>query len=325
MKSFENKLAVITGGASGMGFELSIALAKAGCHLAVCDLSEDGLKQLQAECAKQAPKVKVSVHQCDVSKEESVLQFKEAVQKAHATDYINLLFNNAGIGGVGSFIVDERADWERTFNVCWWGVYYCSRAFVPMLIASDEGYIVNTSSINGFWASVGPNVPHTSYSAAKFAVKGFSEALIADLRLHAPHVKVAVVMPGHIGTGIAENSGKILGRAPENMSAQQIAEVRAQMVGAGMPVDNLPDEDIRALLNERIERFRKEAPTTAAQAADEILEAVRSGAWRILVGDDARALDKLVRSSPEDAYEPEYIQKIVATGHLQGLLESLAP
>jgi NAD(P)-dependent dehydrogenase (short-subunit alcohol dehydrogenase family) len=110
-----------------------------------------------------------------------------------------MLFNNAGIGGGGSFLVDDRAEWERTFGVCWFGVYYCSRAFMPLLVASDEGYIVNTSSVNGFWASLGPNIAHTAYSAAKFAVKGFSEALINDLRVNAPHVKVAVVMPGHIG------------------------------------------------------------------------------------------------------------------------------
>lgn len=324
MKSFKDKLAVITGAASGMGFELAVQLAKAGCHLAVCDLLEDGLVPLQSECKRQAPGIKISLHKCDVSVEEEVLQFKADVQEAHDTRRINLLFNNAGIGGTGSFLKDDREDWERTFNVCWFGVYYCSRAFMPMLVASDEGCIVNTSSINGFWASIGPTVPHTAYSSAKFAVKGFSEALIADLRMHAPHVKAAVVMPGHIGTGIVENSMKILNAVPEDMSEAQIIEVRERMERAGLPIDNLPDEAIRGLIRQRAENFRIQAPMTAAAAADEILRGVQAGDWRILVGDDAKALDKLVRSSPEDAYEPEYIDKIIATGHLQDLVEVAA-
>ena len=88
------------------------------------------------------------------------------------------------------------------FAVDCWGVYYCARAFLPLLIKSAEGVLVNTSSVNGFWASLGPGVPHTAYCTAKFAVKGFSEALIEDLRVHAPHVRVAVVMPGHVATNI---------------------------------------------------------------------------------------------------------------------------
>src|SRR5262249_57919553 len=100
-----------------------------------------------------------------------------------------LLFNNAGIGGGGGFVKDDRAEWERTFDICWFGVYYCARAFLPLLTASDDAYIVNTSSVNGFWACLGPDVAHTAYSSAKFAVKGFSEALLVDLRLNAPHVK----------------------------------------------------------------------------------------------------------------------------------------
>ena len=93
----------------------------------------------------------------------------------------------------------------RDFQHRWGGVYLCTRAFLPLLQVADEAHIVNTSSINGFWASVGPDVPHTSYSAAKFAVKGFTEALIADFRVNATHIKVSVVMHGHIGTGISEN------------------------------------------------------------------------------------------------------------------------
>ena len=108
-----------------------------------------------------------------------------------------------------------RATGRRTFNICWGGVYLCTRTFMPMLLASTEGHVVNTSSVNGFWASLGLGIPHTAYSAAKFAVKGFTEALITDFRLNAPHLRASVVMPGHIGTSIVINSGKVLGTRTE--------------------------------------------------------------------------------------------------------------
>ena len=97
--------------------------------------------------------------------------------KQHETDHINLLFNNAGIGGGGSFLTGDREEWDRTLRRLLGRRLQRRRAFVPLLVASDEGYLVNTSSVNGFWASLGPGIPHTAYSAAKFAVKGFSEAL----------------------------------------------------------------------------------------------------------------------------------------------------
>ena len=99
---------------------------------------------------------------------------------------MDLVFSNAGVGGGSSFISDSRQEWERTFAIDWWGVYYCARAFVPLLMASGDGILVNTSSVNGFWASLGPGAPQTAYSTAKFAVRGFSEALIEDLRANAP-------------------------------------------------------------------------------------------------------------------------------------------
>ena len=203
------------------------------------------------------------------------------------TDHINLLFNNAGIGGGGSFVLDERDDWERTFNICWGGVYLCTRTFMPMLLASTEGHVVNTSSVNGFWASLGLGIPHTAYSAAKFAVKGFTEALITDFRLNAPHLRASVVMPGHIGTSIVINSGKVLGREPKELTAEQIAELRTRLERSGIDVGGASDDDIRLGMQLRGEMFRDNAPTTAAQAATVILDGVRANEWRILVGDDA--------------------------------------
>src|SRR5690242_7788412 len=187
MKDFAGKLAVITGAGSGMGRELALQLASAGCHLGLCDLQPDTLQETRALCTQAAPSgTRISVSRCDVADELSVQAFRDDVLREHATDHIHLLFNNAGIGGGGSFINDSRADWERTFGVCWGGVYLCTRVFLPLLIASDGGHLINVSSVNGFWACLGPRA-HTAYSAAKFAVKGFSEALVVDLRAHAPH------------------------------------------------------------------------------------------------------------------------------------------
>jgi len=165
---------------------------------------------------------------------------------------------------------------------------------------------VNTSSVNGFWASLGPGIPHTAYSAAKFAVKGFSEALITDLRVNAPHVKVAVVMPGHIGTDIVSNSRKILGAPdPELMSADELAVMRANLERQGMPVANVTDEQLRMGAKMMAEGFRNNAPVSAAQAATIILDGVRNDKWRILVGDDAQRLDEAIRANPEAAYDSD--------------------
>ena len=227
----------------------------------------------------------------------------------HGVQSLNLVFNNAGIGGGGSFLRASRAEWERTFNICWQGVYFGCRTFVPLLVAADRGHLVNVSSVNGFWASLGSGVSHTAYSAAKFAVKGFTEALVTDLRLHAPHVGCSVVMPGHIGTSIALNTGQVLGHGSAlEMSEASVAAARERMVRMGAPVADAPDEVIRKILHQRAIEFRDNAPTSAEQAATIILDGVKAGRWRILVGDDAQRLDAMVRKDPEAAYTPEFAE-----------------
>jgi len=316
MQNFEGKIAVITGGGSGIGRALAEQLAGDGCHLALCDLSPNGMEETAALCRRINPDINISTHICDVSDEAAVLAVRDEVLAAHDTDHVNLVFANAGIGGGGSFIVDDRADWERTFNVCWHGVYYTARAFMPLLIAAEAGHLINTSSINGVWASLGPNVAHTAYAAAKFAVKGFSEALVTDLRLHAPHVKVSVVMPGHIGTNIGINSRKIQGKAAAmEMTTADVASLRNQLIKRGKPVDNLPDDALRTAIKQQGENFRDKAPTSAKEAAEIILAGVRTDRWRILVGDDAFALDERVRANPEDAYEASFTDALYADGH----------
>jgi NAD(P)-dependent dehydrogenase (short-subunit alcohol dehydrogenase family) len=200
-------------------------------------------------------------------------------------------------------LVDSREEWDRTFGICWSGVYFNTRAFLPLLVASSEGYIVNTSSVNGFWACLGPGISHTAYSAAKFAVKGFTEALLTDLRANAPHVKAAVVMPGYIGTSIAINSRIVHGNPIEGMTSGELQETRARMTAMGMPAEDASDEQLKAAMKQRAEGFRDNAPVSAGQAATIILDGVRNDEWRILVGEDAKALDERVRANPEDAYD----------------------
>jgi NAD(P)-dependent dehydrogenase (short-subunit alcohol dehydrogenase family) len=313
MKSFAGKIAVVTGGGTGMGRELVRQLAAEGCHVSMCDVSGENMARTKALAEEGAPRgTRVHHFVADVSSEAELLAFRTAVADAHETDHVNLVFNNAGIGGGGSLIEAPREEWEKTFAVCWSGVYLGTRTFLPMLLASEEGHLVNTSSVNGFWASIGPMTAHTAYSAAKFAVKGFTEALINDFRLHAPHVKVSLVMPGHIGTSIVINSGRILGNDPKEMSDAKLAEARERLSRAGWPLQGLSNEQIRQALVMLGERFRDDAPMTAADAAREILGGVREERWRILVGEDAKVLDRLVRESPEEAYEPSFMERLRA-------------
>jgi NAD(P)-dependent dehydrogenase (short-subunit alcohol dehydrogenase family) len=308
--SFTGKLAVVTGGGSGMGRELVRQLAADGCSVAACDWHPDTVAETAALARADAPAgVLVTSHTCDVSDEAQVLQFRDDLLEQHDSGHVDVVFSNAGVGGGASFVNDSREEWERTFAVDWWGVYYCARAFLPLLIASGDGVLVNTSSVNGFWAALGPGAPNSAYCTAKFAVKGFTEALIEDLRTHAPQVRVAVVMPGHVGTNIVENSIRARGLpGPEHMTEAQLEELiplnaRADLVGMGVLPEGAPADALRKMLAQANADFRDKAPLSAAGAATIILDGVRSGAWRILVGEDAKKLDTQIRATPESAYD----------------------
>src|SRR6516162_2410205 len=312
MKDLAGRIAVVTGGGSGMGRELVRQLAAEACNVAMCDVSEAGMAETRRLCeAAGLPQgLRVTTHLADVSDAAQVGRFRDEVADRHQTDAIHLLFNNAGLGGGGSMIAHNPEEWERTFNICWGGVYHCTRAFLPMLQQADAGHIVNTSSVNGFWGSVGPGVPHTAYSAAKFAVKGFTEALIADLKINAPHIKCSVVMPGHIGTSIAANSRKIhSGSDSDAVTGRQIAFARARIASMGRDVSKMSDEDIGKLIAERERRFTENAPTSAAEAAAIILDGVKADRWRILVGPDAQIIDEMVRTSPGRAYDTDFFEE----------------
>ncbi len=315
MKDFAGRIAVITGGGTGMGRELARQLTAEGCNVAICDVSAANMAETKRLCeAAPLPQgTRITTHVADVADEAQMLRFRDEVAGQHATDRIHLLFNNAGIGGGGSLFTNTRAQWERTFNICWGGVYLGTRTFLPMLEKADAGHIVNTSSVNGFWASLGPDNPHTAYSAAKFAVKGFTEALIADLRLNAPHIKCSVVMPGHIGTAIMSNSRKVQhGNDMDALDQVEIEQMRGRLVAGGVDVSQLSDDAIQQMAAERARVFLEEAPMTAAAAATVILDGVKAGRWRILVGRDAELLDRWVREAPESVYEPEFHARFAA-------------
>lgn len=311
MKDFAGRIAVVTGGGTGMGRELVRQLVSEGCNVAMCDVSGSAMAETKRLCeAERLPQgLRITAHIADVSDEAQVQRFRDEAAAQQDTDKVHLLFNNAGIGGGGSMIANGRDEWERTFNVCWGGVYHGTRAFLPMLQKADKGHIVNTSSVNGFWASIGPGVPHTAYSAAKFAVKGFSEALITDLRINAPHIKCSVVMPGHIGTSIVSNSRKVQsGNDSDVMTAKEIAQARARISSMGIDASKMSDDDVQKIVADRARRFLDEAPMTAAAAATVILDGVKADRWRILVGEDAHKIDELVRKSPERAYDADFFE-----------------
>ena len=310
MQDFVGKYAVITGGGTGMGRELARQLVAEGCNVAMCDVSADAMAETKRLCeAEKLPQgLRITTHVADVSIEEHYIRFRDELIEQQKTDKIHLLFNNAGIGGGGSMIANSRMQWERTFNICWGGVYLGVRTFLPLLLKADEGHIVNTSSVNGFFALGGGGLPQTAYSGAKFAVKGFTEALITDLRLNAPHIKCSVVMPGHIGTSILSNTLVVL-NGTDRLTPEQLLQARRFMKARGLAVDTMSDEQVQTVAQDRARAFRDEAPVTAAQAAKIILDAVKAGQWRILVGDDAHKLDSWVRREPEQTYTPEALTR----------------
>ena len=319
MDHFAGKIAVVTGGGTGMGRELARQLAAEGCHVAMCDVSATAMADTQARARTTPPAgTVVSTFVADVSDEAQLLAFRDAGGAAHATDHVDLLFNNAGIGGGGSLVRRSRDEWEHVFGVCWGGVYFGTRTFLPLLLASDEGHVVNTSSVNGFWASLGGNA-HTAYSAAKFAVKGFTEALITDFRAERP-------APAGLGRDAGAHRDvdrvqlrRLLRPRPEGAHRRAGRRAAGPLRGPGPDVTTASDEDIRNAMLAMAEGFRDNAPMTAAQAATIILDGVRAGDWRILVGDDAQVLDEAVRADPADAYEPEFMDRLRGEGIFGGL------
>ena len=209
----EGRTAVITGAASGIGRGTALALAKRGCNLALADLDEAGLAETASLAGKHG--VTVTCHRLDVADRAAVAAFPDIVLAAHGR--VDLLFNNAGVAIGGSFeqVAEEDFDWLMEIN--FWGVVRMTRAFLPLLRASERARIVNISSIFGIIAPPG----QTAYSASKFAVRAFSESLRRELEAEGASVGVTVVHPGGVNTSIAKNARPPRGINDPNLEAQK--------------------------------------------------------------------------------------------------------
>ncbi|HWL43763.1 MAG TPA: SDR family NAD(P)-dependent oxidoreductase [Ilumatobacter sp.] len=321
ISDFSGQIAVVTGGGSGMGRELAIQLATAGAHVAICDVDTENMDvTLELAAAAAAPGVELTAAIANVAERSELDAFATHVATEFETGSINLLFNNAGVSGGPSIVNGDEASWDRTFAITWGGVLNGTRAFLPLLLAARRAQVVNTSSVNGMWACLGPHGPHTCYSAAKFAVKGFTEALIVDFRMNAPHVTAAVVMPGHIGTAIMKNSFVAMGLDPKHVSDEFIAQTRDTYAKRGVDISAASDEDIRNVVALQVDAFEHAAPTSAAEAATIILDGIKAGEWRILVGTDAQVLDAALRADPTAAYDVDFTDRLTAAGHFGGLI-----
>ncbi|MES0873741.1 SDR family NAD(P)-dependent oxidoreductase [Sinimarinibacterium thermocellulolyticum] len=263
MKTFQNKVAAITGAASGIGRALAIELARRGCHLSLSDVNTQALEQT-AEAAR-AHGVKVTTAALDVADRDAIYAWAEATRADHGP--ANLVFNNAGVA-LGASIEgasDEDLHWIMDIN--FWGVVHGTRAFLPQLRASGEGHVINISSVFGLVA-----VPSQgAYNATKFAVRGFTECLRQELELAGAPVSATCVHPGGIKTNIAR-------------AARYDSDSMRALTGRD------PDE-AKA-------RFEKLFRTSAESAAKTILRGVERNARRVLIGADARVIDLAVRLMP---------------------------
>lgn len=260
MKDFKNKVAAITGAASGMGRTLAVELARRGCHLALSDVNETELVKT-AELAGQHG-VKVTITRLDVADQAAVYAWADQVVRDHGK--VNLIFNNAGVALTAPLEHVKLSDFEWIVGINFWGVVYGTQAFLPHLKASGEGHIINTSSLFGLMS-----VPTQGcYNATKFAVRGYTEALRMELEMEGSCVSATCVHPGGIATNIA--------------MAGKVDPVMEKLTG-------VTEEQQKRRANKMINT------TTAESAARQILTAVEKNARRVLVGPDAKFLDKVVR------------------------------
>jgi NADP-dependent 3-hydroxy acid dehydrogenase YdfG len=254
MEGFAGKVAVVTGAGSGIGQALAIELARSGAKVAISDVDLEGLADTEERLrAIGAP---VRSDRLDVTEREAVLAYADTVKEHFGT--VNQIYNNAGIAFAGDIEASQFKDIERVMDVDYWGVVNGTKAFLPHLIASGDGHVVNISSIFGLFSVPG----QAAYNAAKFAVRGFTEALRQEMIVAGHPVKVTTVHPGGIKTAIARNM-----TAAEGLDKEELAQT-----------------------------FDKKLASTSPQkAARIILDGVRKNKARVLVGPDAKVLDLIVR------------------------------
>jgi NADP-dependent 3-hydroxy acid dehydrogenase YdfG len=254
MEGFAGKVAVVTGAGSGIGQALAIELGRSGAKLAISDVNTEGLAQTEEQLKAIGAAVKAD--RIDVTEREAFLLYADAVKEHFGK--VNQIYNNAGIAFTGDIEVSAFKDIERVMDVDFWGVVNGTKAFLPHLIASGDGHVVNVSSLFGIFSVPG----QAAYNSAKFAVRGFTEALRQEMVMAGHPVKVTTVHPGGIKTGIARNA-----TAAEGLDRDELAKAF----------------DTRM------------AHMSPAKAARIILSAVHKNKARVLVGADAKVLDLLVR------------------------------
>ncbi len=264
MKSFADKVAAITGAASGMGRELALSLARRGCAVAISDVDERGLAETARLVKERSPNVALTTKHLDVANGDAVREWAKEVAAAHGR--CNLIFNNAGVSHAATVDGIEHPEFERIIDINFWGVVHGTKAFLPYLRASGEGHVVNTSSVFGLIGFPG----QCAYNASKFAVRGFTDALRVELEITKAPVSATCVHPGGIKTNIARAS-----------------KVHASMADLGI-------KDLEGSKD----RFEKAFRVTAHDAAETILKGVQKNARRVLIGSDARVIDFLHRVFP---------------------------
>lgn len=263
MKSFENKVAAITGAGSGIGRALAYELARQGCALALSDVNAQGL----AETTEQARKFGVKVEQTmvDVTDREAMHAWADEVVTTFGQ--VNAIFNNAGVAQSGTIESNEYSDYEWVIGINFWGVVHGTKAFLPHIKASGVGHVVNLSSIFGIFSQPGMS----AYNASKFAVRGFTESLRQELDMDNCGVSASCVHPGGIKTNIANTA-----RTHASMQA----------------LTGRDNEQAKQQFNDKLAR------TTAQRAAQVIIKGVLTNKRRILIGGDAYTLDLLQRLMP---------------------------
>jgi len=254
MEGFARKVAVITGAGSGIGEALALELARSGAKLAISDIDAEGLSRSEERLRYIG--VPVKADRLDVTERERFLAYADEVRDHFGV--VNQIYNNAGIAFTGDVAISQFNDIERVMDVNYWGVVHGTKAFLPHLIASDDGHVINISSLWGIFSVPG----QSAYNSAKFAVSGFTEALRQEMMLAGYPVKVTTVYPGGIKTAIARNA-----TAAEGLDKDELAE----------------------LFDKRL------ASTSPECAARVILNGVRKNKARVFVGPGAKALDLFVR------------------------------
>lgn len=264
MSSVRGKVCVVTGAGSGIGRALALELARRGARLAISDVSAEGLAQTAA--AVQAAGAQVHEQTLDVADRDAVEAYASAV--AGHFGVVHQIYNNAGVAFSRPMLETDYADYERVLGINLWGVIHGTKAFLPHVVASGDGHVTNVSSLNGFFAQ--DQMSH--YCTSKFAVRGFTETLRVEMLRGGHRVGVSVVHPGGIKTNIA------------NAAFEDAKRL-------GLPTTEA-DERRRKTYNEKLLKM------PAEQAARIIVEGVEAGKARILVGNDAKLVDKIVRLLP---------------------------